>query len=114
MYMKNISILSGTLIVYNKAMDMNNSHIIYHHMDASWSVGYLLHPDYLGVLCWVCAVVLFPDSVAPGGLGGLKNPHFIKFFPRGIGHMHEDTPCHCIMAIIDVVHPFIVRAYPSP
>ena len=36
-------------------------------MVSGFSAELFSHPDYLVVQCWICAAVLFPDSVAPGG-----------------------------------------------
>ena len=110
----NISMLGKILIACNMALLVNDVHTIYYHMNALKSVGlaqsYVSHSDYLVVWCWVCAV-MFPDSVTPW------EPHvfhFVKVFPWVVGHRHEGSPCHCIMVIIGIVHPFVITTFPFP
>ena len=83
---------------------MNHVHDIYHHMDISRSVGLVQrnfsNPGYLVVQCLVCATVLFPGSITPGGP---QIHHFIKFFLEGMP-THESVLSYHIMAIIDIVN----------
>ena len=80
-----------------------------HH--SQWvSEGLFSHPNYLVAQCWVCVGVFFPDSITPGGPKLL----FTKVFPLGGWVTHKGTPCHHTMTIIDVVHLFIIAAYPLP
>ena len=58
------------------ALIFNNAHIIYYHMDVTWSMGlvqtYFTHPDYFVVQCWVCVTYLFPDTVSQMGPIGIS------------------------------------------
>ena len=78
----------------NMALHMNEAHIIYHHMDSSWSMGlvqsYFSYPDYLVVHCWAYTAILFLNLINPGYLITPRGPqvhHFIKFFPGGGPHV---------------------------
>ena len=115
--LKNISIFGSILITANMALHRNNAHIIHHQMDATWSVGlmknYFSHPHSLVIKCWVCTTILFSDSIIPRGPQVL---HFIMFFPRWVGYMHDGVSCHHIMSVIDHTYirwPFVVATYPS-
>ena len=80
MCLKNITVVSGILIVFNMALLRNGPHIIYYHMDALWSMGLVwsyFFTSYLVVQCWVYALVLLPDSGTPQGPDVF---HFIKVF----------------------------------
>ena len=85
------------------ALQMNDIHVIYHDMHASHSVGsehsYFSHPDYLVVQCWFCATNFFLDLITPGKT---QVHYFIKFFPRGVGHIHEGVSYHHKMGIVDI------------
>ena len=39
---------------------------------------------------------------------------FIKVFPWIVDRMQEGTPCHYIVIITDIAHPFLITAFPSP
>ena len=97
------------------ALLMNDAHIINYAMGALQSVGlaqiYFSHPEYLVVQFLIHAVVLFPDCVTPKGLHVF---HFVKVFFGVMGYMYEGAPCHYIMAMADIIHPFVITAYPSP
>ena len=85
-------------------------------MDALWSIGlaqtYLIHPDYLVVQCWVCAIYLSPDTI---NQIGPQTYHYFKFFERWLSYMPPGPWCDCIVDTIDKTNaamPFIFTAYP--
>ena len=61
--MNKISIFGGILITANMALHMNNAHLTYYHLDATWLVGlawsHLCHPDYLVIKYCAHATNLF-------------------------------------------------------
>ena len=63
------------------ALQLNNSHIRYYHMDTTQSVGlmwnYLSHPDYLVIQGWIYATSLYPDTT---NQTGPHVYHYDKFF----------------------------------
>ena len=51
----------------NMALDFDDSHIIYYHIEAQWSrvfaQTYFTNPDYLVVQCWIHSSFLSPDKI---------------------------------------------------
>ena len=94
---------------------MNDAYIIYYHMDALQSMGlahgYFSYHNYLVVQCWAHVAVLIPDLVTPQGP---KVFFYFLVIHQVVDHMHDGTPCHYIMSVIDVEHPFLINAFPSP
>ena len=110
--LKDIYILGGILISYTMALLMNDAHIIYHHMDASWSVGLVW--SYFQILTiWQSNVGFVLLFYFQSQWLETRYFHFIKFFPRGWVRS-KGTPCHYTKAIIDVACPFVISAYFSP
>ena len=111
-----ISIISSRQITVTMGLHMNDGHIIYYYLDATQSVGLMQtcfnHLDFLVVQCWICAMFMLADMVTQTGL---HVNHYFKFFLE-MGYMPLDTPCDCIMVILDcpdAVQPFILTTFPA-
>ena len=97
------------------ALAFNKGHTIYYHMDALWSVRlvwtYVANPDYLVVICWVCATYLSPDTF---NQMETQTYHYVKCFARRVGYTPLGTLCNCFIAIIDQSNAamlFVITAY---
>ena len=60
-------------------LELNNTLIIYYHMDTTWSVGlvwtYFTNPDYVVVQGWIHTTSLYPDMINQTG-----SHIYVKFF----------------------------------
>ena len=83
-------------------------------MDAyhSYMLGcsYFTSPDYLVVKAWFRAPILSPSFTV---LTGINVCVYVKLGSRLGQVLAPSVPCQCIMAMVDVAHPFVMTAYPS-
>ena len=101
-------------MVTNIALMIKNNLIIFNHMDAyhSYIQGwrYFVSPHYLVSKAWIKATVLFHSLIK---LTGTYVSMYMKMFPGVVRYWNSCIPFHCIKAVIDVTHSFILTAYPS-
>ena len=94
------------------ALELNDTDIIYYHMDTTWSLvlaqTYFAHPDCLVVQGWI-HTFLSPN------MDNQMATHYVESY-QGVGYMPLGVPCEHILAIVDdsnTACSFIVYAYPA-
>ena len=97
------------------ALESNDNHNIYYHMDAQWSIGlghiYFTSPDYLVVQCLVHLTLFHADTI---NQTGPNIYHFTKLFEGVVGYNSIGVPCTKLVAAINyfnAVLPIVVTAF---
>ena len=97
---------------------INDNHILYYSMDTyrllTLCCNYFTSPDYLVVQVWIRAIFLHPTKII---IAGTIFHFYSRFFPMVVGYFHSSNtivPCHQNIAVVNVLHNFIVTTCPIP
>ena len=103
-----------SFIVVNMALLINNNHISFNHMDAYHSCmlghSYFTSPDYFVVKPCTKGTVLFTSFIK---LSGTTISVYVQIIPGVVEYCVQGLPCQCIVAMVNVAHPFILTAHTS-